>query len=232
MLDRWKYTALLASLLGLVVVHPVLFTGERFAEVIYVAFATAVVVGACVVLFEHRRRRWLALILGLPTVASLLTGRLARPELHGVAGLVLDAFSLAFLAYASAVILRAIVRGREVSGDTINGAFCVYLLIALFFANLYGLLEHLEPNSFQLQDHLGPMPAAGARRHSLLTYYSLVTLTTVGYGDVLPRTAPSRTLAAVEAVIGQFYVAVIVAQLIALKVTAATQPARDSDRDE
>lgn len=226
MLDRWKYTMLLAALLALMVVHPVLFTGEEFAEFVYFAFATAVFFGACIVLFEKRRLRTVAFVLGLPTLVSLVTRRIVHPELHGVLGTAADVFPVLFLAYVAAVILRAIFRDRDVSGDSINGAFCVYLLIALAFSHLYGLVASHQAHSFQLQDHLGAFPPAGARRQSLLTYFSLITLTTVGYGDILPRSPAARMLAVTEAVFGQFYVAVVVAQLISLKVTAA-QPARD-----
>jgi hypothetical protein len=56
-------------------------------------------------------------------------------------------------------------------------------------------------------------------RRSLLTYFSFMTLTTVGYGDVIPATQPARVLAALEAVTGQFYIAVVMAELIGLKVS-------------
>jgi hypothetical protein len=143
-----------------------------------------------------------------------------------LASMVFNLFPVIFLLYTVIVILETIFRDREVTTDSINGALCGYLLLGLTFGHLFCLVESFWPGSFHLTEHVGSVPREVDRQHFLLTYFSLITLTTVGYGDITPQSSPARTLAAVEAMAGQFYVAVIVAALVALKVSAAVQDQR------
>ena len=88
------------------------------------------------------------------------------------------------------------------------------VLLALLFTQLYLCLITWDPASFSL-----PVEAAGRPVHLLqadMTYFSLVTLATVGYGDVLPATHTARMLAMFQAVVGQFYVAVVVALFVGM----------------
>jgi voltage-gated potassium channel Kch len=118
-------------------------------------------------------------------------------------------------------ILGFVFRGRRLTIDGIFATIVVYLLVALMYTQLYLLLA-TNPNSFSL-----PVAAAERSAHLLqsdMLYFSLVTLATVGYGDVLPRAEVARMLAMLEAVTGQFYVAVVVAVFVGLFTTQ--RPAR------
>jgi hypothetical protein len=86
---------------------------------------------------------------------------------------------------------------------------------------VYSLLEAVAPGSFRLRQDLATPVHDPERRQFLLTYFSPVTLTTVGYGDITPGSDPARGLAAVEAVLGQFYIAVLIAELIGKRVAQA-----------
>jgi hypothetical protein len=219
-LDRWKFTALLVTLLCLLVVHPLISWRDDVAAPAYTVFLATAFLTVIMVLFRRRESRIAAFLLGVPTLVGVVAN-FALPGAPAVLGAAfLHLFPIAFLGYTVLVILRTIFRDPGVSSDGINGAFCGYLLLALAFGHGYCLLEAALPGAFILQEQIGPMPPEGGRRHALLTYYSLITLTTVGYGDIIPRTVQARTLASVEAVMGQFYVAVVVAELIALKVSA------------
>jgi len=99
------------------------------------------------------------------------------------------------------------------------GAVCVFLLIGVIWAIAYTLLELLAPGSFAGQ---AAGPPAGWDSGWL--YFSFVTLTTLGYGDILPVSGLARTLAYMEAVVGQFYVAVLVASLVSAYVSAKKSP--------
>ena len=122
------------------------------------------------------------------------------------------ALRLPLLALLAVGILNFIFRKRHLSVDGIFATITVYLIIGLFFSLLYLLLLEWNPASFNLV-------VAERPRHLLqsdLLYFSLVTLATVGYGDILPVSETARTFAVIEATIGQFYVAVIVAVFVGM----------------
>jgi hypothetical protein len=93
-----------------------------------------------------------------------------------------------------------------------------YLFVGLGWAVCYALIERFQPQSFKLSDSLVELGDRSQTLPHLLTYYSFVTLTTVGYGDVTPISPAARTLAWMEAITGQFYLGVIVAGLVSIIV--------------
>jgi hypothetical protein len=219
-LKRWKFTLLLVGLILLMGVHPMLSASPAVLTSLYNVFLAAVFFGALFVLYQRKQSRLVALVLGTPTLVALCT-RYFVPGMPPVAAsLLFHLLPALFLAYTVVTILTTVLVGSAVSADNINGALCGYLLIGLAFGHLYCLAETFQPGSFFILEQFGPLPADEDRRHSLLSYFSLITLTTVGYGDLIPRSPSARSLVWVEAVIGQFYVAVVIAQLIGMKVSA------------
>ena len=106
-------------------------------------------------------------------------------------------------------MLAFVLRERKLTFDSIFATIAAYLLVAGMFTQIYMCLLTWNPASFSL-----PFGVAGRPVHLLqadMTYFSLVTLATVGYGDVLPATSTARMLAMIQAVTGQFYIAVVVA---------------------
>jgi hypothetical protein len=102
--------------------------------------------------------------------------------------------------------------------DSILGAVCGYLFLGLGWAVLYSMIEGHRPGSFEISPKLTTGSDPARPLPHVLTYYSFVTLTTVGYGDISPVSPATRTLAWVEAITGQFYLAVIVAGLVSVLV--------------
>jgi hypothetical protein len=219
--SRWKFTILLGALLLLMVAHPLLREETVFFSLFYDFFLILVFLGAILFLFQRRHSRAAALILGIPAVASIITHYLLPGTSPAAKSLFFHLIPVAFLLYTVTSVLWTIFLAREVSADAIIGALCGYLLIGLAFGHVYCLVESFLPGSFHLAAHVGPLPADEDRRHTLLTYFSLCTLTTLGFGDISPQSPPARTFAWMEAVIGQFYVAVIIAELIGLKVSSS-----------
>lgn len=179
----------------------------------------AVILSLC---FE-RRQRLFALLLGVPTIllsvgAHALPGEASAPVLF--AGHVC---AVLFLFGASVLIVKSLFSARTLTFDSILGAVCGYLFLGLAWAFLYSLIEGFRPGSFDISPKLvtGGDPACSLPH--LLTYYSFVTLTTVGYGDISPISPATRTLAWVEAITGQFYLAVIVAGLVSVMAAKGKQ---------
>ena len=116
---------------------------------------------------------------------------------------------IAFLLVAITYTLRQVVFGTEVSANRLVGTICVYLLLGVIWALVYSLVDLAEPASFRGIDTI-----ARGGWDSGWIYFSFVTLTTLGYGDITPATATARSLVYTQAIAGQFYIAVLVAGLV------------------
>ena len=114
----------------------------------------------------------------------------------------------------AAGMLAFVLRQRTLTLDSIFATIAAYVLVGVLFAQIYLCMLTWNPASFSL-----PVEVAARPVHLLqsdMTYFSLVTLATVGYGDILPVTSTARMMAMIEAVIGQFYVAVVVALFVGM----------------
>lgn len=102
------------------------------------------------------------------------------------------------------------------TADRLYGAISIYLLMSGFFSNIYMLMVLLNPSSFSCSVALCGQDLLAAFRNGANMYFSVITITTVGYGDITPTTALGGMLAAIEALMGQMFVAVVVARLVGL----------------
>lgn len=110
------------------------------------------------------------------------------------------------------LLVVRVFRKGPVSGSRLQGAVALYLLLGLLWAHAYVIFDRDHPNSFASE---GPTPPTVAG----WTYFSFITLTTVGYGDIIPKAPAARMLAVGEALCGQMYLAVMLARLVALQVS-------------
>jgi hypothetical protein len=119
---------------------------------------------------------------------------------------------------------RYVITTRRASLDTIFAAVVAYLLIGIGFTLLYTMLLGLDPQAFNVADRPGFDERAALP--SPLVYFSFVTIATLGYGDITPQLPLPQILAALEAVIGQFYIAIVIAWLVS---RYAMEPNADSE---
>jgi hypothetical protein len=165
-------------------------------------------------------RGWKFFALGLGLPAALLV--LAHGYVGGVSVAVLrHLVGAAFLAYVAAVVLRFIYRSGRVTVDTVCASLCVYLLLGIIWALGYSVVDLADPAAFHSAGPGGsraPGLQPGRGEPVAALYYSFVTLTTLGYGDIVPASPVARALASVEALTGQLYLAVLVARLVGLHI--------------
>jgi hypothetical protein len=218
---RWRFAVVLAASLLFAVAQP-LTSGLVDEESSFDVLFSVLIVAVLLLIFEEKKHRRIAFSLGLAAFLGTWVG-------HGVGGpagrvLSVGAYLLAacFFAFALYGILRAIFV-RQVSGDAIFGAVCGYLLLGIIWSLLYHAVETASPGSFSMPSPRGSDVVAARLDPGALSYYSFITLATVGYGDVTPITPLARTLAWMEAIAGQFYLAILVAGLVGFKVTQATR---------
>lgn len=130
-----------------------------------------------------------------------------------------------FLIYICALILRTVLTAEFVDLETILAALCVYLLMALIWAIAYQLLEVYQPGSFSIPaSMLGSDPNSDQASTGALHYFSYVTITTLGYGDVTPVAPLARSLAMVEALVGQIYLVTLIARLVSMETVQRRRP--------
>jgi hypothetical protein len=203
-------TALLACLLLFTfVVTPLVGLGVIGQVAAGVSWA---LLGVLSVLVVSNRRAAVVVILAA-TAAGLATAIIDRPT--ALSAVVARGSATVTLAVLGGVIGRAAFGPGRVTWHRVQGAVALYLILGLVFAHLYGL-HVLVPEAFA---HVPP----GLNAHAVfyrghLLYFSFETLTTTGYGDIVPLHPVARGLATLEAVIGQLYPATLLARLVSLEL--------------
>ncbi|KAB2835016.1 MAG: two pore domain potassium channel family protein [Candidatus Dadabacteria bacterium] len=126
--------------------------------------------------------------------------------------------SMLFFIFVTVTILEHILKSEEVTTDTLYGAVCVYLLLGIMWASIYGFLEYVSPGIvFEGYDKAIHTKLSTNE----LIYYSYTTLATIGYGDITSVTPVGRIISVLEAIFGQLYIAFLVARLISIYTTNA-----------
>lgn len=224
-----RHTLLLASLVFMMVALPMLEWSAgrtfRFPLLFSLVLTTAV--------WVNRKQHWIsgmALVAGLGALAGNALAIVVDSSGPRVVG---DLFGLALLVMTTFLILNSVAQTRHVELDTVIGGICVYLLIGLSFTTVYRLLLDLDPMAFMLGDQ--SLAEACVDESSLparLLYFSFITLTTTGIGDIRPTSEIAQMLTAGESLTGQLYIAIFVARLMGLHIEAGRVQLEQNDRDE
>jgi len=226
LLKEHKYFALLIVLVGGLIVQSLRHT-LLAVPALFNVLQTVLVVTVFLGVFEQRRTRLATLWFGIVTVAVGWAEYALPSPYYAVASAVEHSLRMAFIGYAAMVILGDIFEKRLGRPDDVLGAVCGYLLAGVAWANLYQTCEILSPGSFSVGTSMVGQLATPQDRAGVFTYFSLATLTTIGYGDIAPVRGPATAFATLEAVFGQFYIAVVVAQLVGIRLGQAGQRFHD-----
>ena len=215
-----RFLYLLIALVGFITLVPVL--GELgYGGMIFSIFYSTILLSAAYAVSERRGYFILALVLASPAlVLGWINRFLGSPWLEFVA----HVFTVFFLVLVAMLIVSHVLKAERVSREKIFGALSVYLLLGVIWAFLYLIVDFLVPGSFRYgQD--------GVLTSAEMVYYSFVTLTTLGYGDIVPIAPSVRALATLEALTGQLYLTVLVARLVGLHITHSSR-SRSEDQEE
>jgi hypothetical protein len=204
-----RFLTLLLLILAMLIVAPLM---EEFVHLrmLMDIFWSAVFVGVIYAVSHKKHHILIAVLLALPMLGAIWSRYFVKLSALEVVGGLCGA---AFFIFAIIQILIFIYNQKEVTRDLIVGAAIVYLLMALAWSFIFGAVESLHPGSFSIPE----IQDISTNRSFL--YYSFVTLTTLGYGDITPVTSLARSLCILEAVIGQLYLVVQVAWLVGVHVS-------------
>jgi ion channel len=229
-ISRHRFVVLFGTLVAFYIVTPILHQlRDRLQASVPAAVEgilfLVILLGAVLSVARGRGWKLFALLLGLPAGALWLAGIIFVRD-----GIVLAVFSqallAAFLGYVIWVLLVAIFDSQYVTFNTVCASLCIYLLLGLVWALVYSMVGELDPAAFISTVDSGrePLQMRVGRGDSTVLYFSFVTLTTLGYGDIVATTPISRMLASVEAITGQLYLAVLVARLVGMHIVHSTGP--------
>ncbi len=210
-LSQKKYTQLLIVLVLNFVLAPFLDgnIGGLFSSAIFLC-ATIIIVRTFS-LHQKLFRLYLG-IAGLAFVLETVT-RFGWYSPQGIFSLFfIQAIYAIYLGVAVLLILRDILFCQPITADTIRGGICVYFLIGFVWALLYGIVASFDPQAFSQPLIRGT--SYSDESYSKVIYFSFVTLTTLGYGDIIPISPLATMLTNLEAIIGQMYPAILISILV------------------
>jgi hypothetical protein len=220
--SRHHFVLLFGALLAFYVVTPIVQQMRprlhpAVPPVVEGVLLLTLLLGTVVAVSRRRALTLLALLLAVAAGAFWLAGIVI--DIDGV-HVVRYVLLVAFLSYVIWVMLRAIFGSRQVTFDTLCASLCIYLLLGLVWALAYSAVDLLDPAAFTCTAEAARHPGwlRLGRGETAVLYFSFSTLTTLGYGDIVPTSPINRMLASTEAITGQLYLTVLVARLVGVHI--------------
>jgi amino acid transporter len=229
-----RHTALLVAIVILFMVRPLLGDGAAASA----AFSMAILLLLLLALYaiqideligeretllaQRKRRSRIGWALAVPAFVERLVVYFRPEPIFFVSGMILW---LTFFIFITWHLLRGVLKQKEVTSETISMSISVYLLLGFTWGIFYMVLHFLQPSSFNLGGR-------GPKDFPVLIYFSLTTLSTIGFGDITPVSMQARYAAVAEGITGQFYLAILVARLVAMQMSRAMNRTSDSQRGD
>jgi hypothetical protein len=205
-------SVLLGSLVALIFVIPVLRSRPEAALLVQIFFTLAFVSGV-----SAATRSRAARAVGTVIIAAAITLYwLDYFEPRAGFGVWTALGRLLVLCVLTILVLRHVFREGPITLQRVQGAVAVYLLLGLTWSGIYELIGGVWPEAF----HFSDVPQSRPELATSLAYFSFVTLTTIGYGDITPVHPAARSAAILEGLTGQLFPAILIARLVAMELAA------------
>ncbi len=223
------YMWLLAALLVLLIIAPLLSSFTVFTLRLSALLSLFVLLAG---IFAVSRSRIAVYTLSILALCAVVLELLHHFGMNDWSAITANFFALFFLTGLFIIVEYDVFSDRQVTLETLAGACCGYILMAAIFASIYSILLQYNPEGLSLWEGTTFKSSDiifQGEKYGVLGYFSITTLTTLGYGDIFPNSQATRSTAAIEAIFGQLYLAVIVARLVGMYITSRSvvQPAAD-----
>ncbi len=217
-----NFTYLLIGLLAVLTINPITLDLFNYSSSLLTSltFSSTMVIGVWSLHESKALFRFGLVLICISLVASALSSVFPSWHLEIIDMTVV----MIFCAMSFRFILEDITADLKVDINRVIGAACLYLLIGLVFGLLYTILETFVPGSFS------NLPGEAERISGELFYYSYVNLTTLGYGDIVPLRPIARTLAFLEAIVGVFYMSIMIGAMVGLLLNRANAETAEKNR--
>lgn len=209
-LPRFTYFGLLLSLVFFFVVAPFFSKGAHARFVLDLSLMSMLILSVYIC-SSNKKHLIIAIILAAPAILRLFFPSTEVDEVTLI-------FNATFLGFVIGVLLQLLFTTTYVTKDVIYAALSVYFLVGVLYGIIFTLLECFSPGSFALPQPVGDYTFYSAFGQDLI-YFSFVTLTTSGYGDIVPLSQPAKFLSILEAITGQIYLTVMIARLIGIHIS-------------
>lgn len=220
-----RFLFLLIFLMVFIFLGPFI-SAEDKGFTLYDGLSTAILIVGAYSASKKKSSLVIASAIALPAMALIWLDHFDPSTSFAVPRYVL---AILFFTYIGGTILSHVLKTERVTFDKICAALCSYLLLGLIFAILYSFLEFRNPGMFLVGGQVlrqGDPRAFYGEGLGQAIYFSFTTLTTLGYGDITGGTPVAKNLSVLEAIIGQIYLVVLVARLVALEISHSSKDGR------
>lgn len=212
----WTEERSLTVMLLLLVLHLFILTPVRFISHVFyifsVLFLSLALLAGFLTIVRQKALRWVSIVVFAGAILFKSAALVSKAPWVIVGDTLFTFFSLSALVY---VVFLQVSREGPVTAHRIRGAIALYLLIAMLFAFLFRLAGELVPGAFNTP---GDWSRDASSSGEAFYYFSIVTMTTVGFGDITAVHPLVRSLVMLEALIGQLYPAILIARLVTLEI--------------
>ena len=215
-MSRYKYEMLLAAQVLLTVISP-LFSATIGARFVVDIAISAVFLTALFIISNTRKHLVTGLVLMIPTFLLMWAVEIFKLESYSILPLIGSALLFCYVAW---LILSDILHARLVTFDIIAGGISVYLFFGNICGLIYAIIARIDPEAFSIPEVTASYLGSSISEVSSAMYFSFVTLTTLGYGDITPVNSFARSLAYLEAAAGQIYLTVLIASLVGMHIAS------------
>ena len=212
---RYRMFNFMMSIIILLILSAIL-EGHKYGYLVINIASTIVFILGIYAAGRNKRNVIILIILGLPWFLSEWIFTKSPETIFA---------SVLFFLFITGTITDHILHFEKVSTDTLYEAVCVFLLLGLLWTSIYGFLEYVSPGIIFVNNNT---EAVNFLTTNEIIYYSYATLTTLGYGDITALTSEGRIISVLEAIVGQLFIAFLVARLVAIYTANALRRKSDS----